>query len=111
MILGGQSLIVDQVILASNRRIPAIVAGQSATDNSGYRNGSVFSNNGYQGAGSSPYQNVGYRAPIQNQNPNRLIRTKEWMPWSLLATGAIIVMYTLSLPPATNKSSWGGSDE
>jgi len=28
----------------------------------------------------------------------REIRTEEWMPWSFLATGAVIILYSITLP-------------
>ncbi len=52
---------------------------------------------------SNPYQTVGfptynYQAARQNNGPQyRLVQTKEWMPWSLLAAGTVIVIYTFSL--------------
>ena len=28
----------------------------------------------------------------------RQIRTQEWMPWSFLSAGAVIILYTITLP-------------
>jgi hypothetical protein len=28
----------------------------------------------------------------------RRIRTQEWMPWSFLGTGAVIILYTITIP-------------
>ena len=109
MILGGQSLIVDHVVLANSRRVPTIVTGQNANGSVGYRNSPSFSNGSYRNY-QSPFQNVGYANSSPQMNA-RVIRTKEWMPWSLLATGAIIVMYTLSLPPRGSSSSYSNSEE
>lgn len=29
---------------------------------------------------------------------SREIRTEEWMPWSFLATGTVIILYSITLP-------------
>ena len=29
--------------------------------------------------------------------PNQ-IKTREWMPWSFLSTGAVIILYTITIP-------------
>ena len=109
IILGGQSLVVDHVILATNRKVPAIVTGQNPNGSVAYRNSGVFSNNGYR-ANQVPYQSVGYSNPVSRPGSN-VVRTKEWMPWSLLATGAIVVMYTLSLPVSSGSGSFSSSDD
>jgi hypothetical protein len=31
-------------------------------------------------------------------DPNRVVRPPEWIPWSLLATGAVILLYARTLP-------------
>lgn len=31
-------------------------------------------------------------------DPNRVIRPPEWIPWSLLACGAVILLYAKTLP-------------
>lgn len=31
-------------------------------------------------------------------DPSRVIRPPEWIPWSLLASGAIILLYAMTLP-------------
>ena len=31
-------------------------------------------------------------------DPNRVVRPAEWIPWSLLATGAVVVLYARTLP-------------
>jgi hypothetical protein len=71
LILGGETLVVDNFVMADGRRVPRIVSGPN-----------------YQPV---PAQAAGF------QYPRREIRTKDWMPWSLLAAGAITVMYTCSL--------------
>lgn len=109
MILGAETLVVDHVVFATNRRIPAMVTGQPYQE-TGYSG--AFSNQPYS-ANQSPYRGVGYsNSPVfpGRKVPNRgVFRTKDWMPWSLLAIGAIIVMYTYSLP-AHHRSSLSSDD-
>ena len=33
----------------------------------------------------------------QAANPHE-IKTEEWMPWSFLATGAVIILYSINIP-------------
>jgi hypothetical protein len=49
---------------------------------------------GYGTSNANPAQ-----APLTPGSARRLkiLRTKEWMPWSLIAAGTIIVLYTKSL--------------
>ncbi len=103
MIMGGQALVVDQVVMASSRRIPAMldsrnsvnVVGQpySGTDRTfpslGTQNGGGL----FRSAGYSNYSNT-----QDYLRSKRVIQTRDWMPWSLLAVGAMIVLYTYSLP-------------
>ena len=35
-------------------------------------------------------------ANVLDQQPGRVIRSQDWMPWSLLAIGSVIVLYTRS---------------
>ena len=45
------------------------------------------------------YQNASWAAP-STSNPGAktfLYRPRDWMPWSLLATGSVIVIYTFTL--------------
>lgn len=71
LILGGETLVVDNFVMADGRRVPRIVSGPN-------------------------YQTP--QAPTTGfQYPRREVRTKDWMPWSLLAAGAITVMYTCSI--------------
>ena len=93
LILGGESLIVDKVVLNNGEDKPKIVTQpQQMTAQYG-------GNNGAQG----PFKNAGYQTqPAYYQTPKpkpkKVFQTKEWMPWSLLAAGAIIVLYTYSMP-------------
>lgn len=95
IVLGVESLVVDQVIFDSNRPIPALVAGKT-----GGGNGNPFS-----GLTQTPFQNAGFGSstPTLNGGDGKAFKTRDWMPWSLLAFGAITVMYTISLPPAPSR--------
>ena len=37
-----------------------------------------------------------FSTPIQSTN-DRIFRPSEWFPWSLLATGSIVLLYSISL--------------
>lgn len=78
LIMGVETLVVQKFVMASGSRVPRIVS--SMTDEL-----------------STPAWNNPAQAGTTNVR-KREIRTREWMPWSLLAAGAITVMYTLSLP-------------
>ncbi len=79
LILGLETLVVQKFAMASGSRVPRIVS--SVTED---------------------LTTPAWTAPGPNQPVRRReIRTREWMPWSLLAAGAITVMYTLSLPQRT----------
>ncbi len=85
LILGGESLIVDRVIVVESQEQTApstAVAPYSA----------------------SPFQNAGFRQPQGAGLPRRIQRrvyhTKDWMPWSLLAAGTIVVLYSYSISPS-----------
>ena len=52
------------------------------------------SNPGFQFA-SFPSQST---QTNQVKSKYRMVPSKEWMPWSLLAAGTVIVIYTFSLP-------------
>lgn len=73
IILGGETLVVDKFVMSDANRVSRAVTGP-----------------GYQNNGPR-FLNAGY------SKLKREVATKDWMPWSLLAAGAITVMYTCSL--------------
>ena len=74
IILGTECLFVEQVEVVKLRPDPKPASGVT----------SLFQTASYQ-TGST-------------RLPTRTFPTKEWMPWSLLAAGAIVVIYTYSIP-------------
>ena len=48
----------------------------------------------------SLFQPVSFSAGTSatDNGPTRLFRPQDWMPWSLLAVGSIIVIYTFTIP-------------
>lgn len=48
---------------------------------------------------SVPQQQSGglFSAPVQNSSADRVFRPSEWFPWSLVASGAIVLLYSISL--------------
>jgi len=95
LILGAETLVVDKFRMSDGRKLPRILNGQN---NLGLNTGNSIQPNStggyYQQASYSPYTATA-AAPIKK---SRIVQTRDWMPWSLLATGAIIVLYTYSLP-------------
>ncbi len=47
---------------------------------------------------NSAFQTASYQQPAGAATPTVTINRKEWMPWSLLAVGAIVVIYTYTIP-------------
>lgn len=84
LILGGETLIVDKFVMADSRRIPRLMNGTTSP--------------------MMPASYGGQYGAQPNYLPgvNRTIETKDWMPWSLLAAGAVTVMYTSSLQRRSN---------
>ena len=37
-------------------------------------------------------------ALLQTPEPPKAIETKEWMPWSFLSLGTIVILYSVTLP-------------
>jgi len=95
LILGGETLVVDKYTMASGRKLPQLA---NRLTNTGLNSGFPIQQNStggfYQQAGFQPNARNGQVGPFRP----RVVQTKDWMPWSLLATGAIIVLYTYSLP-------------
>ena len=107
LILGAQTLIVDKWIMSRESHFGPGQTGAQAQAGRAYNNNS----NPYRSA-SYPYRSASYRTGSnrfgnrnyynqvdQNQNSNtfkRVYQTRDWMPWSLLAAGTIIVLYTFS---------------
>ena len=54
-----------------------------------------------QNADGGLFQNASFSNIVnarEDSAPTRLIRPQDWMPWSLLAVGSIIVIYTFTIP-------------
>jgi hypothetical protein len=86
MLLGIECFVLDRIELSPS--FTSIVSGRfsvaSAVQND-FSRSSVFQNSAYAFPQSSDGVSAG---------PGRMFRPREWMPWSFLAIGAIIVMYT-----------------
>ena len=88
MLLGGEFFIMERIELSKS--FTSIVMGKdgnAAPVVGGPTNASIFQNSGYQ------FQTTNGASAADR---GRIFRPREWMPWSLLAVGAIIVMYTSS---------------
>jgi hypothetical protein len=89
VVLGAETLVVEKFVLSDSRRLPRLVSPTPYGNN----NPSTpnFLPAGYQQTKIAAY--------------NREIQTKDWMPWSLLAAGAITIMYTSSLANGSGGAS------
>jgi hypothetical protein len=47
---------------------------------------------------SSPFQSASFASPNSPPAPTVMVKRKDWMPWSLLAVGTIVVIYTFTIP-------------
>ena len=114
--MGGQSLIVDKLILSNRASIPRVLAGNQTGPYGQARlpYGNGIGNPGNFGTGATPFNTAGYPAgqgqyysqasAVRNapaiggvNRPPRVYQTRDWMPWSLLAAGAVVVMYSASM--------------
>ena len=105
MLMGGQALVVDQVVMASSRRIPAILDSRNSVSVVGQPYSEVASGRNTSSNRTSGFRSVGYQYPSNTRDylrSKRVIQSKDWVPWSLLAVGAIVVLYTYSLPEKGN---------
>jgi len=82
LILGAQTLVVDRWLISSS-------GGPVNQAASNY----YESRNPFRSASYSQFSNG------DGEQRVRVLRTREWMPWSLLAGGAIAVLYSYSLRP------------
>ncbi|MBX3416594.1 MAG: hypothetical protein KF851_03250 [Pirellulaceae bacterium] len=85
LIVGGETLVVDKFVMADSKGIPRLVTGNQP--NSDFQTG----------FNSSPGTNI--------RQSGRTIATKDWMPWCLLAAGAVTIMYTSSFQRKSGSSA------
>lgn len=69
VIVGVECLVIDSATLAAEQPMPAQMPPGPAWFN-----------------------------PEPMLDPNRIIRPPEWIPWSLLASGAVVLLYAMTLP-------------
>ena len=87
-LLGGECFVLDRIELSKPFTSTILGKDLSASASAvGPTNASLFQNSSYQ------YPSA-LGASLTNRG--RTFRPREWMPWSLLAVGAVIVMYTSS---------------
>ena len=90
LILGAQTLVVDRWLIAKSGG-----AAKPKVSNY-YDNQTPFRSASFNNPGAYNGQIV----PASGQQRQRVFRTREWMPWSLLAGGTIVVLYAYSLRPS-----------
>lgn len=91
LILGAQTLVVDRWLISTsggsgNKAVSKYYDNQNFNNQTPFRSAS-YSNN--PAAHNQIAQQPGKR--------QRIFKTREWMPWSLLAAGTIVVLYSYSL--------------
>lgn len=65
----------------------------------------VTLNNGFQ----SPFQTASHQQSQPVPQPETILyRPKDWMPWSLLAVGTIVVIYTFTIPQRSQHAGGAG---
>ena len=78
-ILGAECLVIEKAVMAQPQ--PSAQTDAEATAMAG-NSASVFQQT----------------APPIQQAPQKVVEPPEWMPWSLLAAGAIIIIYSFTIP-------------
>ena len=109
LVFGAETLIVDKWIMSYE--VPGS-AQQASTNNSQYYNNSPYRTASYNSSrfpnGVTGYGNVNRTGTQNNVNAftgggvgrvKPVYQTRDWMPWSLLAGGFMIVLYTFSHSP------------
>lgn len=82
IIVGGQFFLFESMEIKRVRR-PIITTNTNQTS-------------------STPYQQASFTNSVQPPLSKTIVfRPKDWMPWSLLAVGSIILIYTFTLPRRT----------
>jgi hypothetical protein len=79
MVLGAESLIVEKFSLTDSRRLSRLVSPDPIST----------------APSAGTFSRASYEVPKETAK-GRTLKTREWMPWSLIAAGAITVMYTSS---------------
>ena len=128
IILGLETMFLDQVLMTNKRRLSKIIAAKTRSLSErndaqnpyqlpSYRGDDSYANENalsrfwdrtrdtfrQPGYGNAAYDSAGkievptYRAPVPAKSTGlRVVKMKDWMPWSLLAAGSIIVLYSHS---------------
>jgi hypothetical protein len=93
-LLGAQCLVVEKAVLANH----AQSANKAATAQN-------------SGQPQSFFQSVNYRTAqafgSNLQQNQRVYEPEAWLPWSLLASGAIVILYTHALPKRNSSEKSG----
>ena len=102
LLLGGQSLLVDKLIVSNRASVPKFLnrnqQGQVANPFGQQPAVAPYGQSGFRGVQQPYYSQASAlrNAPAQAKR-QRVYQTREWMPWSLLAAGAIVIMYSASM--------------
>jgi len=95
--LGITAILVGlQLFLVEQLEIKRVRGGNRNVAQTG-QNG-AFQNNPFQQA------SFGTPNPVGKPTPTVLYTPKDWMPWSLLAVGSIVVIYTFTIPRRSSGS-------
>lgn len=85
ILIGAQLFFVEQL------EIKRVRGATPAANTTNARNANPY--------GGSPFQQASYGRPVAKKPaPTFLYTPKDWMPWSLLAVGTVVVIYTFTIP-------------
>ncbi len=87
LILGGEAMVIDRVILADGRTIDDVHDLHTAALDSPY--GTTYDNLTHY-ASSSAY-------PIHSMH-QRIVVPPDWAPWALMSAGVLTFLYASALP-------------
>ena len=80
IVVGGQFFMVDQMEIKRVRRPRIVTTPPGQVEN-------------------SPFQQASFKGKSSPAaSPTVIFRPKDWMPWSLLAVGSIVLIYTFTIP-------------
>jgi hypothetical protein len=114
VILGVQCVLVGKFQLSPEATVPdsakSFLASFESPSDPGWRSNSPFGSTRFDdrfaGPNGQPNRRIGfanYSNPANNsglpgfqRGRSGLIKTEDWMPWSLIAAGAIVLIYTHS---------------
>ena len=95
LILGAQTLIVDRWLISTSGGPVNQAVSKYYNNNQNFNGQTPFRSASFS---NGPNNLNGFNQTAQRPaKRQRIFKTREWMPWSLLAAGTIVVLYAYSL--------------